>query len=103
MADRGLVQGSQLGAEVVGLGNAEVRVEGEGVLPVPAGLIEVARRLVAGGDAVVGAGLLVANAALDGHGQRLGMLATGLLQVAGLLQGLSQAVERDCFTAAPIC
>ena len=48
-----------MGVDVVGFGDAEVDVEGEGLAPVVAGLIEIAGDVVGVGEAVVGAGLLV--------------------------------------------
>ena len=55
-----------MGMDVVGVGDAEGGVEGEGVLPVVAGLVELAGGVVCVGEAVVGAGLLVAVAELGG-------------------------------------
>ncbi len=45
--------------DVVGFGDAEVGVEGEGLAPVLAGLVGVAGGVLGVGEAVVGAGLLV--------------------------------------------
>ena len=57
-----------MSVDVVGFGDAEVGVEGEGLAPVVAGLLGLAGGLVGVGEAVVGAGLLVPLADLGGQG-----------------------------------
>lgn len=49
-----------MGADVIGVGDAEVDVEGQGLLPVVAGLVRVAGAVVGVGETVVGTGLFVA-------------------------------------------
>ena len=55
-----------MGADVDGVGDVEVGVEGEGLLPMVAGLVEVAGGVVGVGKALVGSGLFVAVAELGG-------------------------------------
>jgi RHS repeat-associated protein len=64
--------------EVVGVGDVEVGVEDEGLLPVVVGLVEVADGVVGVGEAVVGVGLFVAVPDLGGQGERGGVLGAGL-------------------------
>src|SRR6516165_2086800 len=57
-------------------------------------------RVAGGGQAVVGAGLLVAVAGAAGQGERGGVLVAGLAGLAGGQQGLPGAVERVGFPVA---
>src|SRR5580700_7747017 len=65
---------AELGANVAGLRGAEVGVESEGLLAVAARLGQVAGGLVAAGEAVMGAGLLVLVVDLAGQAERHGLL-----------------------------
>ena len=73
------LKGDQVGVDVVGFGDTEVGVEGQGVLPVVAGLVGIAGGLVGVGEAVVGTGLLVAVADLGGQGERCAVMSVGLV------------------------
>ena len=66
---RRLVERGQVGVDVVGFGDAEVGIEGQGLAPVVAGLLGIAGGVVGVGEAVVGAGLLVAVTGLAGQGE----------------------------------
>jgi hypothetical protein len=71
---------------------------------VPRRLIVLADGPVDGGDAVVGAGLLVAFAGLDGQAERLGMAGARPLELPGGPQRLGQPVGRAVSPArSPIC
>ena len=61
---RRLVEHGKVRGDVVGFGNSEVGVEGEGLAPVVAVLIRIAGGVRGVGEAVVGAGLLVGVADL---------------------------------------
>ena len=65
---RCLIEGGEVSVDVVGVGDAEVGVEGQGVVPVMASLVEIAGDLVGVGEAVVSAGMLVPLANLGGQG-----------------------------------
>jgi DNA-binding CsgD family transcriptional regulator len=79
------------------LGDAEVGVDGAGVLPV---LVRGAGDLAGGGEAVVGAGLLVAVPGAAGEGERGGEAAVGLGVLAGGQQSFPSPVE--CLGAAAV-
>jgi hypothetical protein len=88
------------GADVVGLGVAEFGVEGEGLLPVVAGLAGVAGGVEGVSEAVVGAGLLEFVADLAGHAERDGVLGAGIFGLADDEEGIAEAVERLGFTGS---
>jgi hypothetical protein len=81
-----------LGAEVVGLGEAEFGVTGQGLAPVMLGLAGVSGGLVAAGEAAKGAGFLVLVARLAGHSEGGGVLGAGLTGLVGREQGCTEAV-----------
>ena len=61
-----MAQCSQVRADVVGVGDAEVGVERQGVLPVLAGQAVLACRVAGVSETGVGAGLLLLVTRLDG-------------------------------------
>jgi hypothetical protein len=74
---------ADLGADTLGVGQAELGIEGQGVSPVLASLIEIAGRMVGEGDPVVGAGLLIPVSDLGRHGQGIRVVHTALLHTPG--------------------
>ena len=86
------------GADLVSLGGAEFVVAGERFLPMAAGSAGVAAGLVAAGQAVMGAGLLVFVVRLNRQAERGGMPAARVAGPLGGEEGLAQAVERDRLT-----
>src|SRR6187455_1792408 len=82
------------GTDLTGVWHAELGIQGEGVLPVAAGLIVVTAGVVGVRQVVVGAGPLVAVADLAGQGQGVAVPSPGLLRPARGDQGLTNAVER---------
>ena len=98
---RYVVEGGQVGVDIVGFGDAEVDVEGEGLVPVVAGMVGIAGGVVGLGETVVGAALLVAVAELGGQGERGVVVGAGLLGAAGGVVGLADAVEGTGF-AGPV-
>lgn len=93
----------ELGADLVSLGGAEIGVDGEGLLPVAAGLAVVTGGVVSTGVAVVGAGLLVLVADLDGQSERGGVLDAGRVGLAGSEEHFTKAVERFGFSGLVTC
>jgi hypothetical protein len=92
----GLCRG-QLGADLIGFGGAEAGVEGEGLLPVTAGLADLAGSLVGSGEAVMGAALLVFPADLGGQAERGSVLDAGLPRLTGAEEHVAEAIERVGF------
>src|SRR5215472_11548555 len=85
---------SQVHADVLGVGDAEVGAERQGVLPVLAGQAVLACRLARVSETDVGAGLLVPVAGLDGKGKCGGVLGARLLGLSRGVQRFPDAVER---------
>jgi hypothetical protein len=73
----------ELGTDLIGLGGAELGVEGEGLLPVVAGPAQVTGSVTGVAEAIVGAGLLVLVADLAGDGEGVVVLGAGLPGQAG--------------------
>ena len=96
-----VVEGGEVGADLVGFGQAEVGVEGQGVLVVLAGEGGVAEGAVGVAEAGVGAGLLVAVADVGGDGVGGGVVGEGVGGAAGGVGGFAEAVERPGF-AVPV-
>ena len=82
------------------LGDAEVRIDIQGVLPVLASLVRLTEGLAGAGQALVGTGLLVTIAGPACEGERHGVAVAGLGGLADCQQGLPVAVERIGFPAA---
>jgi hypothetical protein len=78
-----VVQVGEVVADLVGLGDAEGGVEGEGALPVVAGVVWVSVGVVGVGEAVVCAGLFIWVAGLSGQGQGGAVVSASLVVVAG--------------------
>jgi len=89
-----LIDGDEVVPDLVGLGQAEVGVEGQGVLVVLAGAGGVVEGVVRMTEAGVGAGLLVAIIGIGGDGQRGGVMGEGGGVLGGGAGGFAQAVER---------
>src|SRR5450432_4611362 len=89
-----VIGGGEVGADLIGLGGAEADVEGKGFLPVAAGLVRIAVRVVGVSEAVVGARLLVFLASLDRHAERGGVLSASIRTPAGGEEHFTEAVER---------
>src|SRR5215470_17847292 len=85
---------SQVHADVLGVGDAEVGAERQGVLPVLAGQAVLACRLARVSETDVGAGLLIPVTGLDGQGERRGVLGARLLGLSRGVQRFPDAVER---------
>src|SRR5215469_546333 len=85
---------SQVHADVLGVGDAEVGAERQGVLPVLAGQAVLACRLALASETGVGAGLLVPVTGLDGQGERGGVLGARLPGLSRGVQRFPDAVER---------
>ncbi len=81
-----------MSVDVVGFGDAEVGVEGQGVMPVMASLVDIAGDLVGVGEAVVCAGMLVWLTDLAGQGQGRSLVGEGLVEIADELVGVGEAV-----------
>ena len=88
-------------ANLVSFRDAEVGVQGEGLLPVRAGLAGVKHGLVAAGEAVMGTGVLVFRADLAGQAERGGVLYAGLAGLPGGQEDFSEAVERISLLLPP--
>jgi hypothetical protein len=81
-----LVERGYAVADVVGVGDIDISVKGQGVLPMVAGLVVLADNMVGVGNTGVDAALLIPITALDGQGERGSMLGAGTV---GLASGLS--------------
>ena len=92
---RGRGDHSELGADPIGLGGAQLGVQGEGFPPVLTGLLRSAVGLMGGGQALTRAGLLVVVLGLVGHLERGGVLSPGGGGAAGGEQHLAEAVQRE--------
>src|SRR5260221_970192 len=86
-----VAQCSQVRADVVGVGDAELGVERQGVLPVLAGQAVLACGVARVSDTGVGAGLLVPVTGLDGQSERGRVLGARLLRLARGLAGFPPA------------
>ena len=95
---RCLIEGGEVGADVVDVGDAEVGVGGQGLAPVVAGPVEIAAGLVGVGKSIVRAGLLVPGSDLAGQGEGCGVMSAGLIGLTNAKQGLPNAVESVCLT-----
>src|SRR4029077_4499536 len=82
------------------LGDTEVRIDIQGVLPVLASLVRLTEGLAGAGQALGGTGLLVTLAGPACEGERHGVAFAGLGGLADCQQGLPLAVERLGFPAA---
>jgi hypothetical protein len=89
-----VVCGGEVSADLISLGRVEIGVESERFLPVPERRAGVVCGVVAAGEAVVGASLLVFVAEVAAQGERGGVLCTGVAGLAGGQKKLTQAVER---------
>ncbi len=87
------VEGGEVGADVIGVGDVEVGEQGAGLVPVVAGLVVNAGGVVGVAEAVVGAGLFVAVADLGGQGERGGVLGECLAGLSVVAVALAEAVE----------
>ena len=83
-----MIQGSQLGADFISVGDTEIGVEGERFAPVLAGPVGVATGLV--GEAVMSTRLLVAVADLGGQGERDGVVYACLANADFRAEGSTQ-------------
>jgi LysR substrate binding domain len=88
-----VVCGGEVSADLISLRRVEIDVESEGFPPVPEGRGGVICGLVAAGEAVVGASLLVFVTEMAGQGERGGVLCTGVAGLAGGEKKLAQADE----------
>ncbi len=95
-----VAQCSQVRADVVGVGDAEVGVERQGVLPVLAGQAVLACCVASVSETGVGAGLLVPVTGLGGQGERGGVLGVSLLGLPRGVQGFPDPVECLGFAVA---
>jgi hypothetical protein len=89
-----LLQLLETGADLVGVGRVELGEHGQGPLPVVPGLVHLAAGVVRTGQAVVGAGLLVAVIELTCQRQGLAVLVGALPGMAGGAQCFPNAVAR---------
>src|SRR2546429_10030546 len=94
MSDR-VVDGGEVGADLVGLGCAEVGVEGQGLLVVVARAGEIVEAAVGAAEAGVGTGLLVAVADVGGDGEGGGVVGVGGGVAGGGGGGLAGGGERQ--------
>lgn len=88
----------EAGADLIGLGGAEGDEEGKGLIPVVAGLAEIAGRMAGSREAVVGTGLLVLLAVQGGPAERGGEMGASVSELAGGKEHVTQSVERGDFT-----
>src|SRR5690349_12450245 len=95
-----VAQRSQVRPDVVGVRNAEGRVEGQGALPVPSGQAVLACRVMSVSETSVGAGLLESVTSLDGQSEPGRVLGARLLGLACGVQGFPNAVQCLGFAVA---
>lgn len=89
----GLVEMCKVVVDLVGLWDTEAGICGEGVIPMAAGLVEVARRVVGMGEAVVNASPFESVIGPGGQGERGRVLNAGLVGMSAGLQRLAEIVE----------
>lgn len=92
-----LVECGQVSADVLTVGDAEVGVEGERLLPVVAGQAGIAGGEMGVGETVVGAGLFVAVADFGGQGKCGGVLDECRGKLPGDVPDLTEVVEGVSF------
>jgi hypothetical protein len=79
---------------VVRFGSAQVSEAGLGQLPFVLGEVEFACGMPGAAEPVVGAGLLILLTGMRGEFERLTVVFTGEVELAGSEQGLTEAVQR---------
>ena len=98
--DGWVVQCREVSADVVGVWDVKVGVEGQGLLPVVACLVVFTGGVVGVAKTGVRAALLVVVTGLNGQDERGSVLAVGLVGLPGGVQGLTDVVERLGFAGA---
>lgn len=94
LAQRALVvDGSNMSAELLGLGHTEIGVEGQGALVVLACTGRMLESMMGVAEAGVSAGLLMAVADVGGDGESGGVVDEGVSGLARRVCGFAEAVE----------